>query len=169
MPKRPIDYSAQIQARDKLRQQREAELLEEKKREEDLLDRQAKSLGQAVLAVFKSGMTVDNLTGLLHENLERLQANPKLEKEWTARGEAFFRPATPQRKQPNGTNGATGNGSPGNAHDRDGQPPTGAPALQPVRARTPAPSGTSDLLDSLAPHQTGQSTAAEGGSDDEHA
>ncbi len=169
MPKRPIDYSAQIQARDKLRQQRETELLEEKKREENLLDRQAKSLGQAVLAVFKSGMTVDNLTGLLHENLERLQADPKLEKEWTARGEAFFRPATPQRKQPAGTNGATGNGHSGNGHAQSGPSSAGAPAPQPPPARPAAPSGTSDLLDSLAPHQTGPGAAAEGGSNEEHA
>ena len=173
MVKKPVDYTPQILIAEERKRLLKAQEQEEQQREEALLNQQAQSYGHVLRLVFERGMTIDALAGLLLDSRERLQANPQLEGEWTARGEQFFRPATTQRKQQAATNGATGNGHAphGNAPNGEsgtGQSQAGAPALQPPRPRPAAPSATPDLLGGLAPDQPGQSTPAEGGGDDGH-
>ena len=173
MARRPIDYTAQMQATEERRRLQEAKQREEAQRERDLLDRQAQSYGEVVREIFGRRMTIDALAGLLLDSRERLHANPQLEAEWAARGADYFRPATAQRKQPAGKKVATGNGDAehGNAQNgesRNGHSPAGAPALQPPRPRPAAPPGTPDLLGGLAPDQPGQSTPEEGGGDGGH-
>ncbi len=175
MVKKPVDYTPQIQSTEERKRLLKAQEQEEQQREEALLNQQAQSYGHVLRLVFKRGMTIDALAGLLLDSRERLQANPQLEGEWTARGEQFFRPATTQRKQQTATNGPTGNGhaqhgnapngESGNGQSGNGQSQAGAPALQPPRPRPAAPSATPDLLGGLAPDQPGQSTPAEGGDD----
>ena len=173
MVKKPVDYTPQILIAEERKRLLKAQEQEEQQREEALLNQQAQSYGHVLRLVFERGMTIDALAGLLLDSRERLQANPQLEGEWTARGEQFFRPATTQRKHPAATNGAAGNGhaphgNAPNGESGNGQSQAGAPALQPPRPRPAAPSATPDLLGGLAPDQPGQSTPAEGGDDGGH-
>ncbi len=160
MAKRPIDYTAQMQATEERRRLQEAKQREEAQRERDLRDRQAKSYGEVVREIFADGITIDALAGLLLDSRERLQGNSELEAEWAARGADYFRPANAQRKPAARTNGATPNGYSGNGHAQHGHAPAGAPAL-PLRARTSASPGTPDLLGGIAQDQSGQSAPAE--------
>jgi hypothetical protein len=96
MARRPIDYTAQMQATEERRRLQEAKQREEAQRERDLLDRQAQSYGEVVREIFGRRMTIDALAGLLLDSRERLHANPQLEAEWAARGADYFRPATTQ-------------------------------------------------------------------------
>ncbi len=170
MARRPIDYTAQMQATEERRRLQEAKQREEAQRERDLLDRQAQSYGEVVREIFGRRMTIDALAGLLLDSRERLHANSQLEAEWAASGADYFRPATTQRKQPAGNKRATGNGNAPNGESwaggsGNGHSPAGAPALPASRPRAAAPPGTPDLLGGLAPDQPGQSTPEEGGGD----
>ncbi len=178
MARRPIDYTAQMQATEERRRLQEAKQREEAQRERDLLDRQAQSYGEVVREIFGRRMTIDALAGLLLDSRERLHANPQLEAEWAARGADYFRPATTQRKQPAGNKGAAGNGNAQHGHAPNGESraggsgnghtPAGPPALPASRPRPAAPPGTPDLLGGLAPDQPSQGAPAEGGGDGGH-
>ncbi len=178
MARRPIDYTAQMQATEERRRLQEAKQREEAQRERDLLDRQAQSYGEVVREIFGRRMTIDALAGILLDSRERLHANPQLEAEWAARGADYFRPATAKRKQPAGNKRATGNGNAEHGHAPNGESraggsgnghtPAGAPALPTSRPRAAAPPGTPDLLGGLAPDQPSQSTPEEGGGDGGH-
>ena len=65
MARRPIDYTAQMQATEERRRLQEAKQREEAERERELLDRQARSYGELVIAFFGRSLTIDDLAGLL--------------------------------------------------------------------------------------------------------
>ena len=125
MARRPIDYTAQMQATDERRRLQEAKQREEAQRERDLLDRQAQSYGEVVGEIFGRRMTIDGLAGLLLDSRGRLHANPQLEAEWAARGADYFRPANAKPKQPAGNKRATGNGNAPHGNAQHGHAPNG--------------------------------------------
>ena len=120
MARRPIDYTAQMQATEERRRLQEAKQREEAQRERDLLDRQAQSYGEVVGEIFGRRMTIDGLAGLLLDSRGRLHANPQLEAEWAARGADYFRPTNVKPKQLPGSEGASGNGGAGNSQSQNG-------------------------------------------------
>ncbi len=194
MARRPIDYTAQMQATEERRRLQEAKQREEAERERDLLDRQAKSYGELVIAVFGRSLTIDHLAGLLDHDRERLAANPQLKQEWAARGAAYFQPAATRGRRGAKSEGATGkegkgtgtdnghqaghnghrdvsNGDPSNGggwDERNGHAAADAPALPASRHGAAATPGTPDLLNGLAAYQPGQGTPAESRGDDGH-
>ena len=104
-------------------------------------------------------MTIDGLAGLLLDCRERAKADPQLDKEWAARGNAYFRPADPS-KRPSARNG----GEVGN-----GQQPDSPAAREPSPPRRAAPARDGDLLGPLAPAHPGPRPASESGEPDGHA
>jgi len=193
MARRPIDYTAQMQATEERRRLQKAKQREEAERERDLLDRQAKSYGELVIAFFGRSLTIDDLAGLLDNDRERLAANPQLKQEWAARGAAYFQPAATRGRRGATSEGATGkegtgtgtgnghqaghaghgdvsNGEPSTrgGNDQNGHPAADAPTLPASRHGATAAPGTPDLLNGLAAYQPGQSAATEGGGDDGH-
>ncbi len=193
MARRPIDYTAQMQAAEERRRLQETKQREEVERERELLDRQAKSYGELVIAFFGRSLTIDHLAGLLDNERERLAANPQLKQEWAARGAAYFRAATTRGKRAGKSEGTTGekgkgtgtgdrhqaghaghgdvsNGdhSNGGGEEGNGHAAADAPALPASRHGAAAAPGTPDLLNGLAAYQPGQGTPAEGRGDDGH-
>src|SRR5271166_2238120 len=156
MGRRPTDYTAQMQAAEQRKRQREEREREEQQREQQLRARQAQSYGAVVIDVMGTRMTIDALAGLLLDCRERATADPELEKEWAARGNAYFRPADPSKRPSAKNGGEAGNGQ---------QPGAREPSL-PGRA---APARDGDLLGPLAPAHPGPRPASESGEPDGHA
>jgi len=78
MAKRPIDYTAQMQATEQRRRLQETKQREEAQRERDLRDRQAKSYGEVVREIFVRGITIDTLAGLMLDGRERLESSSQM-------------------------------------------------------------------------------------------
>lgn len=165
MPRRPSDYTAQMQAAEQRRRQRAEERRKEEEEEiQQIRARQGAAYGEVVRTV-GTCLDIDQLAGLLLEAGQRVGANPELEKEWRLRGQAFFRgpddKGSRSGKSGNKTtgNGGAGNGKPGEI--RPGQAgAVASPGAEPqldraVAARTP------DLLGGLAPGQASPGAAAQ--------
>jgi hypothetical protein len=159
MKRRPIDYTAQMQATEERRRLQEQKQRDEAQREQKLRERQASSYGQAVLEFFGPRMTIDGLAGLLLDCRERVQANAQLETEWAARGKAYFQPAGNDRRK----QAAGAKSKPSDGHE---SPKASAP--QPASPRPSSPQGAPDLLGGLAAHLPGSGAPGEGGGDDGH-
>jgi hypothetical protein len=157
MARRPIDYTAQMQAAEERRRQQEEKQREEEQREQQLIERQALSYGQVVLDILGNRTTIDELAGRLLDTRDRAAANQELKTEWAARGAAYFQPngSGNGHHKPGRSNGAAGNGEHPNGHK--------PPAPQPSRARPTPPAGTQDLLGGITADRAGSGAAAEGG------
>ena len=193
MARRPIDYTAQMQATEERRRLQEAKQREEAERERELLDRQARSYGELVIAFFGRSLPIDALAGLLDNYRERLAANPQLKQEWATRGAAYFQPAATRGRRGTKSEGATGKertetgtdhrhqarhnrhadiqneeSSNGGGGGQNGYAAADAPVLPASRHGAAAAPVTPDLLNGLATYQPDQSPAAEGGGDGGH-
>ena len=166
MARRPVDYTAQMQAVEDRRRQQEERQRKEQQREQQLRERQALSYGQVAIAILGDRITIDEFAGRLLDSRDQGTANPQLKTGWTARGATHFPPGgsgKPHRKSAAsngaaGSHGAAGNGEPHNGH----QPPA-----RPSRARPTPPPATDDLLGGIAADRPGAGTAAKGGDDGE--
>ena len=165
MPRRPSDYTAQMQAAEQRRRQRAEERRKEEEEIQQIRARQGAAYGEVVRTV-GIGLDIDQLAGLLLEAGQRVGANPELEKEWRLRGQAFFRGSDDKGsrsgKSGNKTtgNGGAGNGEPGEI--RPGQAGAAAsPSAEPQPDRAVA-ARTSDLLGGLAPRQASSGAASQG-------
>ena len=167
MARRPVDYTAQMQAVEDRRRQQEEKQRKEAQREQQLRERQALSYGQVAIAILGDRITIDEFAGRLLDSRDQGTANPQLKTEWTARGATHFPPGgsgKPHRKSA-ASNGAAGsNGAAENGDHHNGHQP---PAPRPSRARPTAPPATDDLLGGIAADRPGSGTAAKGGGDGE--
>ncbi len=167
MARRPVDYTAQMQAVEDRRRQQEEKQRKEAQREQQLRERQALSYGQVAIAILGDRISIDEFAGRLLDSRDQGTANPQLKTGWTARGATDFPPgggSKPHRKS-SASNGAAGsNGAVGNGEHPNGHQP---PAPKPSRTRpTPSPA-TDDLLGGIAADRPGSGTAAKGGDDGE--
>ena len=125
MARRPADYTAQLQADNERRKQRDDQRRKDDERRRRIDERQVKAFGTVVMAVAAMIFDIDALAGVLLDSLERLKVDPTLMEVWRAKGRIFFRgpshtggPAEPgaggpaaqaepaKRKRGNGSGGA---------------------------------------------------------------
>ncbi len=155
MVRRPADYTAQLQADQERRRQQEEQRRKSDERRKRIQDRQSKAYGTAIIEVAGMRFDVDQVAGLVAEQLERADADPKLMEVWRQRGQAFFqKPANSKGRagpasgdSPAGEQPAAGRGAAGGTRTK-ARPPRPEPGREATR-RNP------DMFGGLAPDRPG--------------
>lgn len=141
MARRPADYSAQLQADQERRRQQEEQRRKSDERRKRIQDRQSRAYGTALIEVAGGPrFDVDQVAGLVAEQLERADADPKLMEVWRQRGRSFFR--GPAGEQP-----AAGRGAAGRMRTK-AQPPRPEPGRE-------AAARAQDMFGNLVPDRSG--------------